>query len=364
MIRLIRPYIQFEDVEKEFREIFESGIFTRGQWSQALPQMVCGYTGAKYAFNATSATTALAASLEVLGLGVGNEVVVGDFSFPASVNVIEACGATPVFADVDLETFNMLPEQLEAKLTPKTKAVIFVSALGNPSGLIQIQEICRRHGIPLINDAACAIGSSVGGQKVGGIADIACFSYHPRKLLTSGEGGSITTSNAEWAQQLEVKLLHGAKVVDGKMDFVTYGYNYRLPELQCLMVTKQIEKLDEIVAQRIATQQEYVRLLEPAGYQAQRHDADVVHNMQSVVFTVPEAINRDGLIKHLAQQEVESTIGTYCLSNCRYYKDKYNDVQPNALWLEQNTITLPCYEGVDAERVASEVLAYTKREGN
>lgn len=358
MIRLIRPYIQFEDVEQEFREIFDSGIFTRGQWSQALPQAVCRCTGAAYAFNATSATTALAASLEVLGVGAGDEVVVGDFSFPATVNVVEACGATPVFADVDRETYNMLPGQLEAKITAKTKAVIFVCALGNPSGLLEIQQICKKHDIPLINDAACAIGSSVAGQKVGGIADIACFSYHPRKLLTSGEGGSITTSNAQWAKLLEIKLFHGAAMEDGHMDFVTYGYNYRLPELQCLMVIKQIEKLDDIVQRRIETAQAYARALEPAGYRAQKHDANVVHNMQSVVFTVPEGVDRDGLIRHLAGQGIESTIGTYCLSATQYYREKYASVQPNALWLEQNTITLPCYDGVDATRVAREILAY------
>ncbi|NLW78054.1 MAG: DegT/DnrJ/EryC1/StrS family aminotransferase [Ruminococcaceae bacterium] len=364
MIRLIWPYIQYEDVEQAFREIFDSGMFTRGQWSQALPRAVCAYTGARYAFNATSATTALSASLEVLGVGPGDEVIVGDFSFPASVNVVEACGAVPVFADVDRETFNMLPEELEAKITSKTKAVMFVSALGNPSGLLQIRGICQKHGIPLINDAACAIGSSVDGQKVGSIADIACFSYHPRKLLTSGEGGSITTSNSEWARQLEIKLLHGATVADGKMDFVTYGYNYRLPELQCLMVIKQIEKLDDIVRRRIETQQQYVRLLQPAGYQSQKHDAGVVHNMQSVVFVVPNGVDRDGLIDHLAQRDIESTIGTYCLSNTSYYKAKYNSVQPTALWLEQNTITLPCYDGVDAGLVAREVLAYTEGKGN
>jgi dTDP-4-amino-4,6-dideoxygalactose transaminase len=356
MIRLIKPYIRFSDIENDFKEIFESGILTKGKYSQKLPEMICAYTGAKYAFNTTSATTALAACLEILDIGYGDEVVVSDFSFPATANVVEARGATPVFADVDTDTFNMLPEALESRITANTKAVIFVCALGNPDGLDRIAEICRKNHIVLINDAACAIGSSIHHQKVGSIADLACFSFHPRKLLTAGEGGAITTNNAEYAGKLQIKLAHGAAVKDGQMDFVTYGYNYRLPELQCAMLIHQIQQLDAIVRQRIAIQRQYAEYLIPAGYHPQTHGEHVTHNMQSVVFTVPESVNRDSLIVRLRAADIESTIGTYCLSNGAYYKKKYNDVQKNALWLEQNTITLPCYEDLSAEDIARVML--------
>ena len=359
MIRLIKPYISFDDVKEEFKGILDSGILTRGEFSRELPKSICSYTGARYAFNATSATTALAASLEILNVGIGDEIIVSDFSFPASVNVIEACGATPVFADVDLQTYNMLPEQLEKKITPRTKAVIFVCALGNPSGIDKIAEICKKSGVVLINDAACAIGSSVNGIPVGNLADLECFSFHPRKLLTAGEGGAITTGNSEYAKMLEIKLLHGADVVDGHMDFVTYGYNYRLPEMQCLMIIKQLAKLDEIVKRRIETQMRYKELLEPLGFKAQIHDDNTVHNMQSVVLLVPEGIDRDSLIDKLRLEEIESTIGTYCLSNCTYYKNKYDDLQPNSLYLEQNTLTLPCYDGIDAPYVADAIKRLT-----
>ena len=355
MIRLIKPYISFDEVADEFREILESGILTRGVYSEKLPAKMCSYTGASYAFNATSATTALAACLEVLEVGVGDEVIVSDFSFPASVNVIEACGATPVFADVSLENYNMLPQELTQKITNKTKAVIFVSALGNPDGILEIRKICAQHNIPLINDAACAIGSSVEGIQVGNIADMACFSFHPRKLLTSGEGGAITTNDKKLADKLIVKLAHGAVAVDGKMDFITYGYNYRLPELQCVMLLKQLEKLDAIVAERIRIQEDYTARLVPLEFKPQMHGETVVHNMQSVVFAVPDTIKRDDLIAHLKNCGIESTIGTYCLSNCSYYRGKYNDVQKNALWLEQNTITLPCYDGLDVAEVTDTI---------
>lgn len=356
MIKLIKPYISFEEVEEEFREIFDSGILTRGKYSVEFPQKMCEYTGAKHSFNATSATTALAACLEILNIGSGDEVVVSDFSFPATVNVVEACGATPVFADVSLETYNMLPEELERKITAQTKAVIFVCALGNPSGLDKVSEICKAHDIPLINDAACAIGSSIDGIKVGNLADLECFSFHPRKLLTAGEGGAITTNNDEYAEKLNVKLAHGAALKDGKMDFITYGYNYRLPELQCLMLIKQLEKLDEIVKERIAIQKALDGQISEAGYVAQKCADNATHNIQSLVFTVPEGVKRDQLVQYLKDKEIESTIGTYCLSNCSYYKEKYNSVQPNALYLEQNTITLPCYAGVDTDKIAAAIL--------
>lgn len=358
-MRLIKPYISFEDVSAEFEQILNSGILTRGEYSKAFPKAMEAYTGAKYAFNASSATTALQISLAVLGVGVGDEVLVSDFSFPASVNVIEDRGATPVFVDVDLDTFNMIPEALEAKITPRSKAVIFVCALGNPTGMDKIQAICRKHGLKLIDDAACAIGSALNGQKIGGIADLECFSFHPRKLLTAGEGGAVTTSDPALAKELEIKLLHGAEMVDGRMNFVTYGYNYRLPEMQCLMLIKQLERLDEIVRERNETHRRYAQALEPLGYVAQKHGENVVHNMQSVVFKTPENIDRAKLSRYLKdEKDIETIFGTYSLSDCQYYREKYQDVQPNAKWLEAHTITLPCYHDVDEARVVEGIKSY------
>jgi dTDP-4-amino-4,6-dideoxygalactose transaminase len=398
MIRLIKPYIEFSDVEEEFREIFDSGIFTRGKYSEALPERLCEYTGAKHAFNATSATTALSACLAVLNIGKGDEVVVSDFSFPATVNVVEACGAKPIFADVSRDTYNMTAEELDRKITPQTRAVIFVCALGNPDGIKDIDAVCKGRGIPLIVDAACGLGSKIfstdidaageqenktsgaevePGSKIGGtdigatskpgsksdetpigaIGDFTCFSFHPRKLLTSGEGGAITTDNDAYADILRVKLAHGSEVTGDKMEFVTYGYNYRLPELQCVMLIKQIEVLDDIVQRRIAQQESYRSLLEPHGFTAQSHGPNVLHNMQSVVFTVPDGADRDELVARLREKGVETTLGTYCQSACSYYKEKYDDVQPNALWLERNTLTLPCHDGVDTAEVAGVLCA-------
>jgi len=353
MIKLIKPYISFEEVQSEFKEIFESGWFTKGKFVEEFREEIKNYTGANHAYLTTSATTALTMALKALNIKSGDEVIVSDFSFPATANVVEDIGAIPIFSDVSLDTFNMLPNDLESKITSKTKAVIFVDALGNPSGIHDIKEICKKYNLPLIEDGACAIGSSEFGVRCGNISDITCFSFHPRKLLTMGEGGTITFNDSKYVDFFDIKLNHGAVVNDGKFDFVDYGYNYRVPELQCVMGIKQLQKLDEIISSRNNIRDEYIKALEVLGFQVQKISGDVVHNVQSLVFKVPQNTKRDELVKYLKENGVETTIGTYCISETTYYKNKYDNVQPNAMFLEENTITFPCYDGVDVEFIVN-----------
>lgn len=354
-IRLMKPYISFDEVEADFRAVFESGIFTRGQHVEAFRQELAAYTGARHAFLTTSATTSLWVCLKLLGIGPGDEVIVSDFSFPASANVIEDLGARPVFADVSPDTFNMRPDALESLIGPKTRAVMFVDALGNPSGVHEIKRICTAHGIPLIEDAACAIGSSERGVRCGAIADLSCFSFHPRKLISTGEGGAITTSNDQWAEWLAVKLAHGASGMKGVgLDFVDYGYNFRMSELQAVMGRKQLARIDEITAERNRIRAAYIEQLVPLGFVPQKINDDVVHNVQSLVFRVPEGCQRDLLIERLRGM-VETTLGTYSLSSGTYFLNKYNTPQPVATHLEQTTITFPCFTGVDVDAVAEAV---------
>lgn len=360
-IRLMKPHISFDEVEADFREVFESGMFTRGAQCEAFRRDIAAYTGAEHVHLATSATTALWVSLKLLGIKQGDDVVVSDFSFPATANVVEDLGARPVFADVSLDTFNMTTDALRAAITPQTKAVIFVDALGNPTGLSEIQQICTNLGIPLIEDAACAIGSSEGNVRCGAIADITCFSFHPRKLLCTGEGGAITTNRREWADWLNVKLAHGANGMKGvALDFVDYGYNFRLPELQSVMGRKQLAKLDEIIDERTRIRQAYIDGLAPLGFVAQAIGADVRYNVQSLVFKVPAGCDRNGLIEKLKSRGVESTIGTYAMSNGTYFARKYDQVQPNATWLEANTITLPCFDGLDVPAVIDAIASASR----
>ncbi|MDA9256710.1 DegT/DnrJ/EryC1/StrS family aminotransferase [Pseudomonadales bacterium] len=364
-IKLIKPYISFDEVSSELRSIFDSGQLTKGINVEKFANSLKDYTGSEHAVLATSATTALTLCLKCLGVEAGDKVAVSDFSFPATANVVEDLGAIPVFIDVELTTYNMSVSKLKAALEDGVKAVIFVDALGNPSGLLEIKEICQSFSVPLIEDAACAIGSSVNGQKVGSVAALTCLSFHPRKLITSGEGGAILTNNSAYASWLQIKTNHGASGFKGKgLDFVDFGYNYRMSEIQALLGWKQIEKLDSIVDERNLIAKEYAGRLEPLGFVAQHISAKTRHNVQSLIFTVPDQIGRDALIDFLVTKSIESTIGTYSLSATTYYKSKYSDVQPNALFLEQNTIALPCFNGVDVQRVANAIEEYHSKISN
>lgn len=360
-IRLIKPSITFQDVEAEFKDVFESGVFTRGRYVQRFAEEMAAFVGAKHCHFTTSATTALWTCLKLLDIGPGDEVAVSDFSFPATANVVEDLGAVPVFVDIREDTFNMCAEDLQAKLTDKTKAVIFVDALGNPSGLHKIAEICQSAGLPLIEDAACALGSSEFGKKCGAVADLTCFSFHPRKLLCTGEGGAITTHNDAWADWLRIKLMHGASVgANGGMDFVDFGYNFRLTELQAVMGSSQLKSLPSTILKRQEVFRAYTEALSPVGFLAQHSDAEVEHNVQSIVFRVPQNMSRDELVQFLAAEGVESTIGTYCQSGTAYYASKYDSVQPRSMNLQNTTITLPCYSGVPAEVVIEKILDFCR----
>lgn len=361
-IRLIKPYLSFDEVEAEFREVFESGMFTRGKHVDAFRQELSAYTGAKHAFLTTSATTALWMCMKLLDVKAGDEVIVSDFSWPATANVVEDLGARPVFADVSLDTFNMLPEDLEQKITARTKAVIFVDALGNPSGLSEIKKICERHGLPLVEDAACAIGSSELGRRCGSIADITCFSFHPRKLINTGEGGAILTDRDDWAKWLEIKLGAGVSGMKGPgADFVDFGYNFRLPEMAALMGRKQLAKLESIVDERNEIRAMYIAALEQCGYAVQASSQYVRHNIQSLVFRVPAGRDRNVMIRELKGLGIETTIGTYALGSTTYYRNKYDQSPTNSELLFETTLTLPCYRGVDVLRVVQAISTIEPR---
>ncbi len=359
MIRLIKPHISFSDVMHDFEDVFKTGIHTKGKYIEEFRKEFCDYTGTKHSFFTTSATTALWVCLKLLGIGEGDEVLVSDISYPASANVIEDLGAKPVFVDVSLETYNMLPDELERKITAKTKAVMVVDALGNPTGLHKIHEICKKYGIPLVEDAACAIGSEENGVRCGNISDITCFSFHPRKLLCTAEGGAITTNNDKWASWLQSKLDHGANGRKGtSLDFTTFGYNFRLSEIQSIMGRKQLPMLEKIIKNRIEIQGKYKKGLEPLGFTAQKKSDNVYHNIQSLAFMTPDHIDKDDLIHYLRDENIETTIGTYALSSTTYYLEKYNDPQPNAKHVFDNVITFPCFPGVDTDYVIKAVSKY------
>ena len=356
-IRLIKPYIEFTSIEQDFKKIFESGVFTRGQNVKEFNTALKKYVGAEHSFLTTSATTALWTCLKALDIGKGDSVAISDFSFPATANVVEDLGARPIFVDVNPYTYNMCPKDLSAKITKDTRAVIFVDSFGNPTGIDKIKAICDNQSIPLIEDAACALGSNVSGAMCGQISDLTCFSFHPRKLLCTGEGGAITTNNDIWAEWLETKLFHGAKRTQlGTFEFLEYGFNFRMSELQAAMGLRQLDTLDKIILKRNDSRNFYRHKLEPAGFVAQKIGKNVTHNVQSVVFRVPNHVDRDQLIHELKQHSIETTIGTYCQSNLPYYRKKYAHQNGVAAQLEAQTITFPCYTDVPLDFICEKIL--------
>ncbi|MBF0345221.1 MAG: DegT/DnrJ/EryC1/StrS family aminotransferase [Nitrospirae bacterium] len=360
MERIIRPYVNFDELKDSFKDICDSGIFTRGKYVSAFRDEIARFTDAGYAFTTSSCTTALWLALKVLGVGSGDDVAVSDFSFPATANVVEDLGANVRFVDVSLKTFNMLQSELTRVLTKQTKAVIYVDAFGNPSGILGIRQVCKDMGVPLIEDAACAFGSAINGLRCGNVADITCFSFHPRKLITTGEGGAITTNNCDIAGRLELKLNHGGKMQDNRLTFPDFGYNFRMSEFQAAVGLKQINKFDAIISSRQEAMKFYTDALATIGFTPQAVDDGVYHNVQSVVFNVARDVDRDGLIRHLYKHDIESTIGTYSLSNCDYYQWKYGQSLKNSRFLQDTTITLPCHETANIKHICDTILSYVR----
>ena len=271
MIKLIKPYISIQSIQTDLEDIFASGQFTQGKNVQRFETDLKNYLSVNYIGLTTSATTALSLSLRVMGVKPGSKVAVSDYSWPASSNVIEELGAIPVFIDINPETFNMSLDDLEKKIDASFSAVIFVDTFGNPSGLEDIFELCQKYKVPLLEDAACALGSEVNDRKVGSIADVTCFSFHPRKLLNTGEGGAIATNNQEYAKQFKIKLAAGASdKAEIGLKFTDFGFNFRLTEIQSLMGWHQLKIIDEIIARRLEIKYSYIDSLKSIGFLPQK----------------------------------------------------------------------------------------------
>jgi len=270
MIPIARTWMDEREVEAARRSIM-SGWITQGPEVAAFEREFAAAVGAAHACAVSNCTTALHAALVALGVGPGDEVITVSHSFIATANAIRYCGAVPVFVDVELETLNLDPAQLEGAIGSRTKAILPVHQIGLPCDLSRIVAIARAHGLPVIEDAACAIGSSIryDGQweSIGKPhGDVACFSFHPRKLLSTGDGGMLTTNDAELDRQFRLLRHHGMSVPDAVRhgardvifeDYPLLGYNYRLTDIQAAIGREQLKRLPEMVAQRRVRAQRY-----------------------------------------------------------------------------------------------------------
>lgn len=284
MIPITRLYVGDEEAAAA-AEAVRSGWLSVGPRAAKFEELIAAQVGAEHAVTVNSCTTALHIGLVALGVGPGDEVICPSYTFIATPNSIRYAGATPVFADIDPRTYNIDPEHVETLITERTKAIMPASQIGLPADLTALRKIANAHGLPLIEDAAPAFGATLDGVALGSISDITCFSFDARKILTTGEGGAITTNDAEIAGKLRALRAHAASVstlarhtstavIAESYDEV--GFNYKMTDIQAAVGIVQMGKLEHVISTRRALAARYDELLadndavvtpyEPPGY--------------------------------------------------------------------------------------------------
>ncbi len=258
VIPVAKPYMTELEAKAAYNTIL-SGWITQGPRVQELEEKFALYTGAKHAVAVSNCTTALHLAMIVSGINKGDEVICPSMSYIATANSIKYVGAKPVFAEIDPRTFNLSLEDAERKITPQTKAILLVHQIGMPADIDGFQALARKRNLKIIEDAACAVGSAYKGKKIGSHSELVCFSFHPRKVISTGDGGMITTNNEQYHNRLKLLRQHGMSINDrvrhesAKVLFEEHleiGYNYRMTDIQAAIGIQQLEKLDWIIEER------------------------------------------------------------------------------------------------------------------
>ena len=328
--------------------VLESGRLTQGPVVADFEQAVAGFCGVAHAVATTSATTALELSLAALDVGPGDEVIAADFTYPATGNAVLQRGATLRLADVDPATFCIAPDALLALLGPRTKAVLTVDVFGLPADYATIEPLLAERGVALVCDAACALGGALAGRRAGAFGAMSCFSFHPRKSLTTGEGGMVTTDDAALAARLRRLRNHGAERVGWRATFVEPGFNYRMSDLNAALGLVQVPRHEATVRRRgelAARLTEH--LAELPGVRSQRVPPGALHPYQAYVVVLDERCDRDAVIAGLRERGVESTLGTYAMhaepAFQRACGTRPGDL-PVSHMLAERTLALPLHE--------------------
>lgn len=346
-MRLNLPLLGSEEVEA-IAEVLASGYLTQGPQATELERLISELVGVPHAFATSSATTGLHLALHAMGVGAGDEVIIPDYSWPATANVVIQTGAVPVFVDIKLDDFGMDPNLLEAAITERTRAIMPVHAFGLIADMDPILAIAAQYDLPVLEDAACALGAEYNGRQAGALGTAGVFSFHPRKVITTGEGGMIMTADDEFSERLAVLRSHGAVRGERFMAFIDAGFNYRLSDVHAAIGVVQMGRLQEILDGRRRYASLYAELLaDIEGVSVPIVPAGRTHTHQSYVVLLDDNIDRDRVIDGMRARGIETTLGTYSMHLQPYFTEQYgiaDEKLPNATRAHRQALTLPLYQ--------------------
>jgi len=361
LIPVMRPWLGPEEAAAA-AETVTSGWVAQGPRVAEFEKAFADRVGAPHGVALSSCTTALHLALVLAGIGPGDDVIVPSLSFIATANVVRYVGATPIFADVDATTLNLTPETIDRVRTDTTRAVILVHQVGTPADVIAVRAVCDPFGIEVIEDAACAVGSTLRGRPVGTDAPFAAFSFHPRKIITTGEGGMLTLDRAEGAERARRLREHGMSVAaadrHGRREVVfehydEVGFNYRMTDIQAAIGLVQLGRLDEIIARRralAAAYREGLSELPLAGIAADPPYGETNYQSFWIELAAEFAMPRDELLQYLADRGISARRGIMATHLELPYRQLEADL-PVTERLSRESIILPLFhEMSDAQQ--------------
>lgn len=353
-----------EEEWQALKDPIMSGWLTSGPKVRAFEEGFAKRHQVKHAVAVTSATTALHLALVALDIKAGDQVIVPAFTWVSTANVVLYLGATPVFCDIDPHTFNIDPQALQKKITAKTKAIMVVHLFGLCAHMDEIKAVAG--DIPLVEDGACAAGAAYKGIPAGGLGTMGCFSFHPRKSITTGEGGMITTNDDELGAKLQVLRNHGASISEEQRhqgpkpyilpDFNVLGYNYRMTDLQGAVGVVQLEKLDELIRERAHWAKYYQKELGGISWiKIPKYTPEYSHGWQSFVLLIDEEKapkSRNEIMEILQEKGISTRPGTHAVHMLDYYAKRYS-IQasdfPGAQIANNFSMSIPLHNRMEKE---------------